>query len=1201
MNMKTMKATTTVSGDDSKEVSPVTPHKSSFPKEQNALSTQQKVTSLTFDLNNLPNTYTNSNGINRSQTQDQKQPLDFIGSSGAVNDLFSLSYKQDVDIAVAVHNVGGGILLLDGGDLHKFHGNTKADTDFCVSGWGDKGNTNTSTTDRDCSEKDKLESHKHESFKNISRRRRRGRNYIGSPSTTKTEKGHQSNSLMMSSHEDASINSQVMIVRRNPQNEQNAPSYAEIVRKTSMVSKCDNENKSMALQIIPDFKQSCHYHRLLSAPLTALMPPSSIESHAYDIGLSITSKNHNINQNYGSSCVILDSYLDRIVSNVPQLGGYFRGQNIMHGINALLQTENIPLLCSSSLKGDIYKSTSESTDIYTNITDKHKESLNKDIQSTPEHDISPELIESNAAMLLQFLKTNCFRENSTYLLHRAAGETNIQLYDITSLSSQRHRKWMWWLAMMSYRFALRLKQLLEETLDTASPSERRNFRERTRGLMETSLELLHEIADMDGSTHETICAAICEHIADSYLYGHNEEKENQSLNGSKSTDGSSSASFFNPVSFTKHQLYNNVNVDRLSKAQDNLIKGILELQPTLSKGLPYMSHTIETEITNQMYKLHQKLVQVTLRLAEHHLQNYWSSSAMQALRLSARKFADSVKLLEKAGVFNDESETRNEIQLSLFHQIGVIRFDCANFARSFAADEMWRERGAACGEDVIGLLRDVELSIGFVSQFLMNLTQKVPDKSSTYTPIGAPTISMRSCGLVGDLHYLSGIVPLIEGKQISDRFDSCPNIERANWILEKQKILIREKRRALIASSICYSHASDIFSSIISTQSDERSSKHASAYIQSISVLIKKRLGDSCNEIGSIMLNELKKLIQTGSSSSAHTPLLLSAKFWYEEAITNFKACKDKKNVALLLCNLSQCCKIHANISNKTEKLLDQSSKHLELAHDILEQRDSINKNIWDRVSFELANVFLVLAVTRRKTILREYESHEKSRISHMASGKESSVVSPFNRALEIFMTLGEAHQFAATNYQLALFYAKTWSLHRDEEKTRDRLSLAVKHFATANQYFSTHMDSNESTFVLLSLDTATLFNEISGFEKALACCIHTAESFSPKAIDASKLRGESSWFSNMKHLALQIEDMILKLLLTLIKRFPDKNAYKMMYRTALAMKRDNQTRNCEEEKNDAFAIYDLLVTLKNILEDSEPSNNGSRSTVLNL
>jgi hypothetical protein len=69
--------------------------------------------------------------------------------------------------------------------------------------------------------------------------------------------------------------------------------------------------------------------------------------------------------------------------------------------------------------------------------------------------------------------------------------------------------------------------------------------------------------------------------------------------------------------------------------------------------------------------------------------------------------------------------------------------------------------------------------------------------------------------------------------------------------------------------------------------------------------------------------------------------------------LTNFEGCGDKNNVALLRCNLSQCCKIHANAGIRSEKYLEKAAKHLELAHVTLEQKDLMNTKIWDNVSLE--------------------------------------------------------------------------------------------------------------------------------------------------------------------------------------------------------------------------------------------------------
>ena len=157
--------------------------------------------------------------------------------------------------------------------------------------------------------------------------------------------------------------------------------------------------------------------------------------------------------------------------------------------------------------------------------------------------------------------------------------------------------------MMSYRFTLRLGQLTKSIVPMGDKAVKQIFRSRQRSLLQNSLELLDELVDMDGGKHDIICAAINEHLADTFLRSNisteegikhslNMSQEKKSnINNSETTSNkgcntkrkpfsyneygkhfSSSCSTFNRATFSS-QPYININIDGLCKAPDNLISG----------------------------------------------------------------------------------------------------------------------------------------------------------------------------------------------------------------------------------------------------------------------------------------------------------------------------------------------------------------------------------------------------------------------------------------------------------------------------------------------------------------------------------------------------------------------------------------------------------------------------------------------------
>jgi hypothetical protein len=917
------------------------------------------------------------------------------------------------------------------------------------------------------------------------------------------------------------------------------------------------------------------------------------------------------------ACVVLDAYLDNIMANVPQLALCLQEKGLMRSVK-LMQTEEIPSMM-------LHPTTLDTSSPVGVVAPGETEDL-----------FSTQIMEMNASALLRFLKANCTRNNSTYLLRREPGEgpNNIQLYDISSISSQRQKKWIWWLATMSYRFALRLRHL-EWTVQDLPPMRKREFRDRQRSLYQTTLDLLQDLFDMEGNAHESLVASVREHMADSFLGESNEETSNANT-GSTSTRRRpssptltaqspppvlSSSPTLSPMSLdqqeqsSSHQPYSKISIDGLNKAQDHLDHGIKALWPVLEKHLepkkttngksgrrrkrnaagspPTKAQTplgdLEEDeeppaaMAMQLFGLNYKVVNVSLRLADYHLRNYYSSSAMQELRNAGRRMATLAFLLK---YITSPDEWIQRLQ----HQYVSLWEHCGHFARSFAADDLWRDRGHACGDDVISLLRDVDAAFSFDSY-------GKHFQSSSKDPLPNKTRGMVS------LHSLSAVVRPF----VMDKVSGEKSIEAAQSILAKQGQLLREKRQVLVASCISYSRAILAFQDMNGggdlPQSYTRVDPQSQVEIQPIVLdLLYKRLGDACNEAGKVLLDALRSLLGGKAASHQETTslaakaLLDSAEFWFDFGLGAFETCKDLQNVALVRCNLCQCYKLRTNSSfftkekpsSHVESCLEEAASHLQAAHESLGRRD-VDPMTWDMVSEELAATFLVLAVRRRQSLLGGGNTPILLQALRLSPGKERSVTEPMEKALKIYEQSGNAKQAAAVHYQLALTNAKIWTCQRDESKTREKLSAAFQHYNMAFHYFSTTLRGNEPTFVLLCLDLASLYAAVSGEEcltKALSRCLDTCKAFSQETIELATMNNNraSGWLSNMETLADNVEDRVFKLLRSLVKLEGDR--YKDAYREGLSAKMAKKVSERDQVKQNLItsrllALHDVLIAIR--------------------
>jgi hypothetical protein len=59
-------------------------------------------------------------------------------------------------------------------------------------------------------------------------------------------------------------------------------------------------------------------------------------------------------------------------------------------------------------------------------------------------------------MTIRFLKANCRQDDGTYILRQSTDGEALHLYDLGLASSSKQKHFKWMLAMLSYRFAIRL-------------------------------------------------------------------------------------------------------------------------------------------------------------------------------------------------------------------------------------------------------------------------------------------------------------------------------------------------------------------------------------------------------------------------------------------------------------------------------------------------------------------------------------------------------------------------------------------------------------------------------------------------------------------------------------------------------------------------------------------------------------------------
>ncbi len=1163
-------------------------------------------------------------GTNNNEERQQssgEDVLDFIGSSPAFKQLFSLPYSLEQSVSVAVHNLGDMLLLdVDPGDQEiledfgaaddarkSYHPLSKDNLSQALVTLSEAEPQSEAialvhslieSTQPSISSKIKERivgvpypedqiarfiSTPNDPREYLSWKFRNMNLLVGSDAFVYRPPEDQAAGVSVRIEDVTLLQSKIQLHQEiQSKSEREKLSYAQVTAR-SLPQLEQGNNSELSDSKCQEFVGSVEEKQLSGAESDQLRLQSClVSSPSVPIGSLLSQKpvlrGESPNTNSSPISTVLDVYLDNIMANVPQLALCLQDKGFVQSVK-LLNTDQIP--------STLLKPSTIDTSIPFQVLNGADDS---------ERIFSPEVMEMNASTLLGFLKAQCTKDNTTYLLRRESGETAIQLYDISAISTQRQQKWNWWLAMMSYRFAHRLRSLSTQTGDKALS---RSFRARQRSLLTTSLELLDALADMNGKTHESLLSAIRENLADSFLGGTADDNMETAENKNQhSVD----------IDALRPQPYSSVSLDALNKSHDHLVEGIRILWPSLERNVkmkkrndrsrPFASKKpssvkvvsvdidddssgddenvtaidldVIDPVVSQLFGLHEKLVDVLLRLAEIHLQNYYSSSAMQTLRSAARRISDSLYLTnlivektEKAAIWLDILQLQN----------AWLWEHCGHFARTFAMDELWRDRGHASGDDVVSVILDVDSALKHGDILFRSHNQGIASLRNHID-----LLSEKTGGAIG-LENLSGVVDAsADGSPLSE-VRICDAIE----LLNKQRLLQREHRRVLVISSIAYGRA-------IASYKLVSSSNDSGQYLG----LLQQRLGDACNETGKAMMVEVRRLLTAGTLSSAVEALLRSAEFWFREGLTVFETCNDLRNAALLRCNLCQCSKLRANAmlapsegtGHHAEKCLQEAVHQLQSAHQCLGQRDT-DPPTWDMVSNELAATLLVLGVRRRQSLI----GNLPVLVRRLSPGEERSVLEPMENALTIYERARNFHQAAAVHYQLALFYTKIWTCQRDESKTREKLSAAFSHFHASYNFFSQNVHGNEPTFCLLCLDLCQLYSSVSGEEgllQALSRCLDTAVAFSIQSYAAQHTKASpqelSLWLNQMVTLADSVEERVFKILRTLIKS-DETGKYKEWYRVGLSCKtRGSVDASLDPEVQKLQSLHSLLESIKGLM-----------------
>lgn len=794
-----------------------------------------------------------------------------------------------------------------------------------------------------------------------------------------------------------------------------------------------------------------------------------------------------------STC--LDLYLDNVIANVPELALCLHAKGFLRGVR-VLKTDSIPYLptCAES--------------------------------SEPMFD--PKVIDFNASTILRFLRDNCRRDVGTYILRLSPDGEALHLYDLDAMSVERKMKWKWLLAMVSYRFAVRLGHHTKQ----GSAATKAQIRSRQTKLFSSSFQLLGEIRALGGGAHDSIRAAILEHMADSHL-GHAEEHRQSSGNESGRKQSVASESEEEGFDLTEELqgamalLTSAVDILREASTREEIKTSSETLNfkvgdVTVPLDIPRRTETTdaplpldeeEEEVGDQGIVTDSLIMQLSGILHKAAVcacawsaelcRDVKSDGAMTVLERLAPGWdlwmQLRLKLLrteapgQQSGCWGECQTVFGTLPL-LWDQLGaVFREKTRQVQRSYSTRE---ECTAGIDSAFLNVMQSVVLSLARLSVLLViGPMSEETDSGSTspyqavrllkllfnYEPWGSSSDSevLKVTAVTGlvSLDALGCLIGASPDPKLSssDVFKLCVPGDVA-WCLLSALCACLSLLLSCLATPVASSGTS-AGKGVVVVSLGLKNGCHQSVRV----------LAEACSVSGQRYLEaaaQVQKSAKIGPDTRTAFVLfsLKTAEAILSQAYSLFHCANDLCNQATVLCNTVSLLRFKANFATTSSgspvdeplRLLDEALRLCITAHCVLGQRGSVpdtshlsvtaQESVWDAVSYEAGCTHLCRGVLLRTHLMTTGSTSP----SPTRSVREKEAVESLETALRIFSALNNHRQIAASHFQLGALLVSVGS---GSSKVRER---ALLHYGEAHKYYA-KWDVG-STLVLILLDMCDVY-----------------------------------------------------------------------------------------------------------------------------